>query len=210
MSSDPGALRNEARFSKRIRCPQCRYSLRGLAGHVRRCPECGTTTDVTRLIARRHRSLPRIPEFMKLQVAAVLLPVALSMFASVPILDDPASGARTFIAILGLVLLVSWFCFVVSAVHARPDREAFKLIGLVQTQVLVNFSAAALFSLAVPGLLVSVIFLGFLERELSVAITVFILCLMAMPAAYAGLRAAGRLDHRLACSFSKREMEMLL
>ena len=35
-----------------LTCPQCDYSLQGLAGDLVTCPECGTTSDLPKLILR--------------------------------------------------------------------------------------------------------------------------------------------------------------
>src|SRR5690606_65980 len=34
-------------------CPQCRYSLQGLSGRIVVCPECGTASEIARMVMER-------------------------------------------------------------------------------------------------------------------------------------------------------------
>jgi hypothetical protein len=45
--------RQVERITSNLRCPGCEYDLRGLGGEIVTCPECGTATDVARLVVGR-------------------------------------------------------------------------------------------------------------------------------------------------------------
>ncbi|MCH6550701.1 MAG: hypothetical protein IH804_01640 [Planctomycetes bacterium] len=50
-----------------LTCPQCDYSLQGLAGDLVTCPECGTTSDLPKLILRwGFRPWYRAPGFSRI------------------------------------------------------------------------------------------------------------------------------------------------
>ena len=47
--------RQVERIRGQLRCPGCEYDLRGLGGAIVICPECGTATDVARLVVAEWR-----------------------------------------------------------------------------------------------------------------------------------------------------------
>lgn len=54
-------------------CPACEYNLRGQAGDVRTCPECGARVDVPRLLSQPKTQWHRLPEFNRLSAIIVCL-----------------------------------------------------------------------------------------------------------------------------------------
>jgi len=102
-----------------VACPACDYNLRGLAGPIVACPECGQVCDVAKLVSLRWtQPWHRAPKFNR-----VVLPVAWAVFGWLTVVlatalafyIDDAVQSVVVQAVAWLLLLAGWFaCFVQS------------------------------------------------------------------------------------------------
>lgn len=104
-----------------VACPGCGYNLRGLGGGEVVCPECGTASDVGRLLTRRwDKPWYRAPKYNLLAMPEgwVLVSAVGLMFAAAA--NDVRAGGFmpipmllagwAMVTLLGWVLLMVWAC----------------------------------------------------------------------------------------------------
>lgn len=104
-----------------IACPNCQYNLRGLGTGEVVCPECGTQSNVARLLTRRwNKPWYQAPKYNQLALPAggLLISAIVLMFAVVAN-EIPPGGfvptamllmGWTVLTLLGWALLMTWVC----------------------------------------------------------------------------------------------------
>jgi len=91
-----------------VSCPNCGYSLRGLAGVDVVCPECGIHLDVAELI--RHRPLDRLdnPVYRRAARPAIMLACGLALFAVMLFIVGGYRPDSLWINGFAMAVLIAW------------------------------------------------------------------------------------------------------
>jgi hypothetical protein len=138
-----------------VPCPGCGYNLRGLAGDVVNCPECGQSCDVAKLIKWRWvGSWRRVPQLDTLAWPAVWL-----LLASLTIGGQMALTMRLFFALISghpygrtllrftifcaAAILPVWMWLMYRAWRQWPGRQGLRLALLAHAVLLAYLAGAA-------------------------------------------------------------------
>jgi hypothetical protein len=117
-----------AQIREELSCPQCGYSLRGVAGDVGTCPECGTECDLTRMIVNRWTDpWYHAPKFN--QVLAPLVTVSLGVWGVLLVLAIEMALKRTpaYTAVAAGGLVLAWLVLMWRLRNLMLDGAAMSL-----------------------------------------------------------------------------------
>lgn len=123
--------REAADFSVLCPSPTCRYPLRGLAGPLVTCPECGRRWDLAELARRQWKSSE---EYLALARPAMLvqLHVLCSPFLALGLFALGVVNARSAAAVAALWVLGAgayWLLLVSRALRRAPVGESLALVA---------------------------------------------------------------------------------
>lgn len=109
-----------------IACPDCDYNLRGLPGPVVDCPECGLTTDVPVLAARRwNKPWYQAPGFNRLLWPAATATIA--WMASIFLMASDSANDLLLVSVCIICVLTLWVFLMIRAARLLNGWTGFWL-----------------------------------------------------------------------------------
>ncbi len=136
-----------------LTCPQCDYSLQGLAGDLVTCPECGTTSDLPKLILRWGFSpWYRAPGFSRI-LRPLVWPGIGFWVILVVVISELLTGRQPFWSVgLAIVTFAGWLGAMWRAWKVLPGGRALWL-SLLAHATLAGYLAAVVASFWLVGTL---------------------------------------------------------
>ncbi len=150
-----------------LACPQCKYNLRGLAGDVVTCPECGTRCDVTKLLMGRWTG----PWFHAPGFSRILLPVAWLLAGGMVTMtvwawEIERPGASTITTLSTVVFIGIWIGLLWRLRTQLPHGRAVAL-SILAHGLMAGYIAVLI---GLLGVLVAAVTAGSLAAGLSVSV----------------------------------------
>ena len=154
-----------------LRCPQCDYSLRGLAGNIVTCPECGLLCDIARMVTSRWIG----PWWEAPGYTRLVRPVAWAVFAAAGCFVASGSIVQSrfdttvVISMIGVLLAIPiiWMALMWHAHRLFPDGRGLPL-ALLAHALFAGYLAA---TIGIAAGLIQLVW-GFNPGRLIVAIVI--------------------------------------
>ncbi len=202
-----------------VRCPSCRYQLRGLPGVVVRCPECGRPCDRVSELAMSRRNWSITPTYERLMRPAMcfvaLLVVLPLLWGFLPYVDQMHAriGIAAASAVTG-ILVVTWLVLLIRGAMFLPGGAGLGDVLLVHA-IVIGYLLLS-FSIIVGALCLIIIGVDLMGSRLLMtglppgpAIVVVLLLISAIIVYYL-LRLLYRLDARVGRRCVRHEAQLRL